>query len=87
MFCEVCVVFIILRMGKLHFPLLTIVSISIPSFIYKTEQYPPLCIENMQIAPLSNFMLNSNKINEMFLCILSIFSHNIQNLSLYINIL
>ena len=32
-------------------------------------------------------MLNSNKINEMFLCILSISNHNTQNLSLYINIL
>jgi hypothetical protein len=34
-----------------------------------------------------NLYIDSNKINEMFLCILSISSHNIQNLSLYINIL
>ena len=30
---------------------LTILSISISLFIYKTEQCPSLCIENMQIVP------------------------------------
>ena len=74
-------------MGKLHFSPLTIGSISISPFIYKIEQCLPLCVENIQITQLSNFMLNSNKINEIFLFILKISSHNTQNLSLYINIL
>ena len=34
------------------FPPLIIASISILPFIYKTEQCPPLCIENMQIVPI-----------------------------------
>jgi hypothetical protein len=37
---------------ELHFFLLTIVSISIPYFIYKTEQYLSLFIENMSITPI-----------------------------------
>ena len=38
-------------LNKLHFHPLTIGSKSIPPFIYKTEQYSLLCIDNMQIAP------------------------------------
>ena len=74
-------------LGNCIFPALIIEFILILLFIYKIEQYLSLCIENIQIEPLSNFMLNFNKINEIFLCILSISSHNTQNLSLYINIL
>ena len=39
-------------MGKLHFPPFNYCVPSIPYFIYKIEQYPHLCIENMQIASI-----------------------------------
>ncbi len=42
----------IFKRGNCTFPPLTIASISILPFIYKTEQCPHLCIENMQIAPI-----------------------------------
>ncbi len=38
--------------GNCTFLLLTVASISILPFIYKTEQCPHLCIENMQITPI-----------------------------------
>ena len=44
--------FILFFRGNCTFPPLTIGSISIPSFIYKTKQCPPLCIKNMQITPI-----------------------------------
>ena len=52
--------------GNYTLPPLSIGSISIPHFIYKTKQCIPLCIENMQITPSFNCLLNSSKINEMF---------------------
>jgi hypothetical protein len=39
------------KKGKLHFSPFNYWVISIPPFIYKIEQCPPLYIENMQIAP------------------------------------
>ena len=48
------------------FPLLTIGSSQFP-FIYKIERCSSLCIENMQITPPFNFMLNLSQNNIIFL--------------------
>ena len=65
-------------------------TIGLSQFLHlsiKPSDVPLYVLKICKSPPTSNFMLNSNKINEMLLCILSISSHNTQNLSLYINIL
>jgi hypothetical protein len=73
--------------GNYTFLHLTIGSIIIPPLSIKLSNVPLYVLKICEYPPLSNFMLNSNKINKMFLFIFSISSHNTQNLSLYINIL